>query len=122
MTNYVEELLTTSSPANNNLFQHEETSALLSKEDREYFHTTVAQLLYLAKRIRPDILLSVSYLTTRMREPSEKDLGKLNRGLKYINGTEELSLCISAYNVLNISAYIDASYGTHNDYKSHSGV
>ena len=129
MTNYVEELLKeckvegiTSFPANNNLFQHEETSALLRKEDREYFHTTVAQLLYLAKRIRPDILLSVSYLTTRVREPSEKNLEKLNRVLKYINGTKELSLYISANNVLNISAYIDASYGTHNDYKSHSGV
>ena len=129
MTNYVDDLLkeckvegTASSPANNNLFQQEETSKLLSKEDREYFHATVAQLLYLAKRIRPDILLSVSYLTTRVREPNEKDLEKMNRVLKYINGTKELSLYISANNVLNISAYIDASYGTHHDYKSHSGV
>ena len=129
MTNYVEELIKeckvegiASSPANNNLFQTEETSTPLNNEDKEYFHSTVAQLLYLAKRVRPDILLAVSYLTTRVQKPTVRDMEKLNRVLKYLNGTKELVLYLSGNNILNITAYIDASYGTHNDYKSHTGI
>jgi len=40
-------------PARSNLFSIDSTSALLSVEDEEYFHSMVAKLLYLAKRVRP---------------------------------------------------------------------
>ena len=46
-----------SSPASNNLFSIDATSALLSDKDKEYFHSTVAKLLYLAKGVGPDILI-----------------------------------------------------------------
>jgi len=128
MENFVSELLkeckvegVASTPANNNLFQVDDEAALDS-DNKEYFHSTVAQLLYLAKRVRPDLLFSVSYLTTRVQKPTVRDLEKLNRVLKYLNGTRDLALYLSGSNVLNISAYIDASYATHSDYKSHSGV
>ena len=42
-----------SSPASNTLFSIDATSALLTDEDKEYFHSMVAKLLYLAKRVRP---------------------------------------------------------------------
>ena len=48
-------------PATAQLF--EETDArLLDENEKKLFHTTVAKLLYLGKRARPDILLAVLYL------------------------------------------------------------
>jgi len=37
----------------------------------------------MAKRARPDILLAVSFLTTRVKEPNTDDWGKLLRVLGY---------------------------------------
>jgi hypothetical protein len=68
-------------PAGNHLFYIEETSPKLSKEARETFHSDNAKLLYLAKRTRVDIPFSVSFLCTRVREPTEDDLRKLKRVL-----------------------------------------
>ena len=38
------------------------------------------------KRSRPDILLAVSYLTTRVTGPNVSDFNKLQRVLKHLNG------------------------------------
>ncbi len=40
-------------------------------------HATVAKLLFVAKRGRPDILLAVSFLTTCVKQPDEDDWKKL---------------------------------------------
>jgi len=44
------------------------------------------------------------------------------RLLKYLNGSRELGLKLTADNYLLILAFVDASYGVHMDYKSHTGV
>jgi hypothetical protein len=64
-------------PANDNLFELYETSKLLSLEMKDKFHTRVAKLLYLAKRVRPDILVTTVFLTTRVLRPNEEELSKL---------------------------------------------
>ena len=79
-------------------------------------------LLYLAKRTRPDILLPVSFLTTRVQAPDEDDWNKLQRVLRYLNGTQDLGICLRADCPTNVTAHIDASYGVHIDGKSHSGM
>jgi len=94
----------------------------LPAEDAETFHKVTAQLLYLAKRTRPDILFAVSFLVTRVKEPTQGDYAKLMRVLKYLHGTRDLDLQLSADKHINISAYIDASYAIHSDFKSHSGI
>ena len=71
-------------------------------------------MLYLAKRIRPDILLAVSFLATRVKEP----VTKLNR----LSGTKQLGLKLNGDEIVNITTYIDASYGVHQDYKSYTGI
>jgi len=109
-----------SSPASNTLFSIDSTSALLSDVEREYFHSKVAKLLYLAKRVRPDILLAISFLSTRVRCPTEQDMSKLDRVLKYLNGTKTLGLSMRGETVVCVCAYIDASYAVHDDFKSHS--
>jgi hypothetical protein len=51
------------------------------------FHHTVYQLLFAANRVRRDIQMVVSFLTTRVKEPDKDDWGKLKGILKYLNGT-----------------------------------
>jgi hypothetical protein len=59
-------------PAKGNLFATV-VSPRLNKSDREQFHSTVVRLLYLGKRGRPDILLLVQCLCTRVKESTEDD-------------------------------------------------
>jgi hypothetical protein len=82
----------------------------------------VARILYLAKRTRADLLLTVSFLTTRVQAPTEEDMIKLQRALRYINGTRQLGIRLQHDPSSIIHAYIDASYGVHTDYRSHSGM
>jgi hypothetical protein len=107
-------------PATDQLFNIRE-SPLLRGEEADRFHTLTAKLLYLAKRARPDILLAVSFLTTRVQQPTDDDQAKLQRVFKYLNSCPELGITLEASSKLGLKAYIDASYGIHEDGKSHSG-
>jgi hypothetical protein len=109
-------------PAANHLFDIRD-AVKLSPDDAEWFHSGVAKLLYLAKRTRPDIILPVSFLTTRVQCSDVDDLGKLHRVFKYLNGTPNLGIILRPdKDNAGQSAFIDASYGVHEDGKSHSGM
>lgn len=60
------------------------------------FHTAVARLLFVTKRVRGDIITAISFLTTRVREPDADDWKKLKRVLKYLKGTIDLTLTLTA--------------------------
>ena len=128
MSGYIESLMndydikkTASTPANNNLFK-ETNPDPLSAEDAKILHTVVAKLLYLATRIRYEILLAVNYLTTRVNKFTVGDKEKANRILEYLNGTRDigLTLCIGDEGPSSVHLFSDASYGVHEDGKSHS--
>lgn len=89
--------------------------------DKRAFLSLVMKLMWLAKRSRPDILLPVSYLATKCQSPVEDDSKKLNRVLAYINATPEKGIVLEP-DSLEIVSYIDASFGTHVDGKSHTGI
>jgi histone deacetylase 1/2 len=108
-------------PATDNLFITRETR-LLDETDTIEFHFQVAKLLYLSKRTRPDILLAVSFLTTRVQKPDIDDYHKHSRVLKYINGSKDLGVILRAESPLKLHAYIDASYGVHQDGKGYSAL
>ena len=61
---------------------------LLPEEQALAFHHTVAQLLFLSARARPDTHTAVSFLCSRTRAPDEDDWGKLKRVRKYLYGTK----------------------------------
>lgn len=109
-------------PALTNLFEVRE-SPLLNEEKRKEFHSITAKLLYLAKRVRPDILTTVSYLSTRVTKASEDDWKRLDRLLKYLNYDPTSGITLKPGDGdITIRAYADASYGIHEDGKSHSGL
>jgi histone deacetylase 1/2 len=109
-------------PATHTLFDINPDAPVLDDKAAADFHSNVAKVLYLAKRTRPDLLLATSFLTTRVLCPDQDDLKKLNRLLRYINGTQELGLVLRPGDNPVSRAFIDASYGVHRDKKSHSGL
>ena len=128
MEGYIEDVLElygvkgkATSPAAENLFEEDSTPPL-NETRREEFHSFVAKLLYLAKRVRPDLLVSVSYLATRVQCATEKDSQKLERVFKYLNATRDLGLRLEVGDKISVLGYIDASYGVHRDGKSHTGA
>ena len=112
---------TSSTPAGPDLFIDEE-STLLSTVQQKELHTIVAKLLFLATRVRPDILLVVNYLTTRVNKFTSNDLNKCNKCLKYLNKTKNLGLVLAAHESTSprICGMADASFGVHSDSRSQS--
>jgi hypothetical protein len=49
----------------------------LDKGSMEHFRTVVLKLLYLSKGVRPDMLNAVTFLSTRVHKPTERDATKL---------------------------------------------
>ena len=106
-------------PANHNLFKAME-SKKLNTNDAKVFHTFVAKALYACKRARPDILPTVSYLCSRVKEPTAVDKAKLHRMMIYLRDHQHDNLRLEASNMIVTSA--DAAFAVHEDYKSHSGI
>ncbi len=87
-------LQSANTPAGNNLFDIDENSRELEKDEKEKFHTLVAKLLYISKRVRPDILLPVTFLTTRVQGPRQDDWNKLVRVQRYLRKTKHRGLTL----------------------------
>jgi hypothetical protein len=115
---------TADTPAASDLFDIDETSETLNNTEREKFHRTVAKCLYAVTRTRPDASLPVIFLTTRVLGPTQQDKNKLERVLRYFNGSHELGiyLGLSKDGDLKLTCFADASHGVHSNGKSHSGI
>ena len=80
------------------------------------------KLLYVAKRIRPECLTAVSFLSTRVTKCDEDDVEKLRRLVKYIRKTKDLGLVLRpGVAGISVRLFVDASFGVHADGKSHTG-
>ena len=71
-------------PAPNHIFDVNEECPILTKETAKLFHHIVAQLFFLAKRERLDLLTALSFLTTQVTSPDKFDLKKLQRAIIYL--------------------------------------
>jgi hypothetical protein len=128
MPGFVDDLLTScgvdglaNTPASSSLFTVDQNSPLLEPEGKKRFHNLTAKILYYAKRVRPDLLTVVSFLTTKVQSPTEEDWKKMERSLKYIRATKHMGLVLEAEKFISIIAGIDAAFAVHNDYRSHTG-
>ena len=59
--------------AASHLFDINDNPIKLDEEHAELFHHLTAKLLYLCKRVRPDLHLPVSFLCTRVQSPNQDD-------------------------------------------------
>ncbi len=109
-------------PAAKNAFLVDPEAEILNEMDRRLFHTMVAKLLYLSKRARPDILMIVSFLCTRVTRATKEDAAKLSRVLGYLQKTKGEKLRLQPNGILHVEAYMDTLFAPHADSKSHTGV
>jgi hypothetical protein len=59
------------------------------------YAATLAKLSWLSIQTRPDLRLICSYLATKTKNPSVDDNHKLQKALKYLNGTRSLGLTVA---------------------------
>jgi hypothetical protein len=111
-----------SSPAADDLFHIDPDSPTLPPARLAEFHSGVAKVLYLAKRVRADCLCATMFLTTRVLCATEQDWSKLQRLFKYINATKTMGTVLQRTRTDTVRAQVDASFAVHADMKSHTGI
>ena len=133
MFSYIEEILTAfakaepkgagtkSSAAPENLFTVDEDCEKLQPNKAVEFHNIVAKTLYATKRARPDTCTSIAFLTTRVRTPDKDDWKKMVHLMKYVRGTREMPLILSANRSGILKWWVDASFAVHPNMRGHSG-
>ena len=94
----------------------------MDKSDAETFHTFVMKCMFVAKRRRPDILTGISYLSTKVLKLYKEDMKKLTRIINYIKNSIDICLTLEADDARKITWYVDSSFGTHQDLRSHTGA
>ena len=94
----------------------------LSSKLTELYQSKVGSLLFLANQTRPDILFAVNMASRHSKSPTEKDMVAVDRILQYAAGTSTLGLTFHSGEGIILYGSCDASYGNHDDRKSHSGV
>ena len=128
MDKYIRSLLdewggsgTNAAPAEPGLLKQDTASALLDEGRKGVFHRLVARLLYLAKRIAPDILLSVSVLAGRVQAPTVQDWDRLDRVFRYLNGSSKRVVQFWRGGKVSVTCFIDAAFACHDDMRSRTG-
>ena len=109
------------SPAGHGLFQINEDDPLLVKCKSDTFHSLVMKLMWIEKRVRPDIETAIAFLSTRVSCPNITDWSKLKRVLQYLHTTIHLKRIIGADNLHSLYTWIDAAYAVHPNMRSHTG-
>ena len=129
MEGYIRELLDQfgvtgfrATPATDALFDVSDDSAALCAKRAESYRSWTMRLPYLSQRVRPDTLVAVRFLSTRSTKSTEEDWSKLERVVMYLNSTASLGIVLRANRELRVVASVDASFGVHNDMKSHTGA
>ena len=113
---------TARSPATEGLFETREGAALVMEPVRVWFHKVVAMVLYLAKRTKPECLVAVAFLATRVNKCTIDDVEKLQRLVRYIYATRDSGVVLRpGAGGIAVNLFVDASYGVHSDGRSHTG-
>ena len=108
-------------PAKSKLFEVNRNAMKVSERKMAAFRSIVMKLLYVAKRVRIDILTTVSFLTSRQGVTDVDDWKKLRRLVQYIKCTLDMPLILGAERLDHFYTFIDVAYATNNDRKSHTG-
>jgi Reverse transcriptase (RNA-dependent DNA polymerase) len=98
-----------------------------AQETRSDYLHLLGMLNYLT-RSRPDLCTALSFAATNSHNPTESNFEKLLHVVRYLWDTQDRCLIIRpsksnvlTNNPLRLTCYVDASYLTHSDSKSHTG-
>ena len=82
----------------------------------------MTKLLYIAKRVTPECLVAVPFLTSMVHAVDEDDMGKLKHIIGYLRATSNCGIVLRVGGIMTVRAFIDAFYGVHQaSRKSHTG-
>ncbi len=107
--------------APDDIFKVDEDAVKLDQARAKAFHNIMAKRIYVAKRARPDISLSIAFLTTRVKGPGIDDWRKICHLVEYLRSMRGLPLILAADGTGVLSWYVDASFAVHPDMKGHTG-
>jgi hypothetical protein len=82
--------------APNNLFKVDEDAMKLDQARAKAFHNITAKGIYVNKKARPDISLSIAFLTTRVKGLDIDDWCKLCHLVEYLRSMRGLPLILAA--------------------------
>jgi hypothetical protein len=108
-------------PAHSKSFQVDQECEKLNPLTADWFHCTVARLLFASKRARPDLQTVVAYLCTRIACPDKDDYGKLKKLIDYLCESIYLPLILGWDESGILTWSVDASFAVHMDMRSHTG-
>ena len=110
-------------PTGNHLFKVDDVCVKLCERDKIIFHRLVPNLLFLSKRERPDIQMSITFLTTRVQNSDEDACKKLQRILSYLDATINIvKLLLNVKELKVVHWWLNTSYGTRLDLKGQTGA
>jgi hypothetical protein len=107
--------------APDDLFKVDEDAMKLDQARAKAFHNITAKGIYANKKARPDISLSIAFLTTRVKGPDIDNWHKLCHLVEYLRSTRGLPLILAADGTGVLSWYVDASFAVHPDMRGHTG-
>ena len=105
-------------PAAEYLFSSSDLPGITAQAHVKLIHSVTAKILFVANRGRPDLLT----LTKKVLSPTAEDARKLLRATAYLKSTAALDHRLSYTGVPKVHTYIDASFATHPNRRSHTGV
>ena len=109
------------SPANKGLIDLDNEPTALDEDKAARFRSVVMKLQWVAERGRPDVRLPITYLATQNQSSTDHDWWKLRRVLLFLMDTIDDERVIGADDLGVLHTWIDSSYATHPDMKSHTG-
>jgi hypothetical protein len=112
---------TKTSAAPTNLFTVNEECEKLPDGKAVESHNVVAKTLYVTKRARPDACTPIAFLTTRVRESDTDDWKKMVHLMRYIRGTRDMPLILSANGSHILKWWVNASFAVHPNLRGHAG-
>jgi hypothetical protein len=99
-------------PAASNLFDIREpgpSNPLATALESKTFHSQVAKILYVSKRVLPECLTTVAFLATRVTKCDSDDLKKLTRLQRHILATTGRGIILRpGVKRMQVRAWIDA--------------
>ena len=109
---------TFANPAGRWLFNTKEDAKPLPDEKADIYRSFVAKLLWIMKRSRPDLELAVSFLSTRVKEPTKEDWHKFKRVMCWLKQTKSDVRIIGADDLVNMVVMIDSAHAVHDKHVS----
>ena len=107
-------------PAKSKLFFIDNESPKLTNDKKEIFSTT-AKVLWISQRSRPDLDTAVSFLCTRVKEPTQKDWKKLCRVICFLKATKNDKRIIGMDDLWSLRTWIDGSYAVCSNMRGYTG-